>query len=138
MTRRESAVSPARTAKTGTPDTDRSATTGDRWRVSEAAKQDPASVRDVPPDKAQARAILRGIAVSPGVVVGKAYCIHKTTLTLEAGVLGDEQAVAELARFNEAREKTLSDLRIAHEKVAVQIGRQEAEIFGSHAAILGD
>ena len=138
MSGRESAASPARTAKAGTPDADRSATTTDRRRVSESAKQDPASVRYVPPNKPQARAVLRGIAVSPGVVLGKAYCIHETTITLEAGVLGDKQAVAELVRFNEAREKTLSDLRIAHEKVAVQIGHQEAEIFGSHAAILGD
>ena len=138
MTRRESAGSPARTTGKGTPDTDRSATTAGRRRVGEAAKQAPASARDVPPDRSQARTILRGIAVSPGVVVGKAYCIHETTITLEAGALGDEQAVAELARFNEARERTLSDLRVAREKVAVQIGRQEAEIFGSHAAILGD
>ena len=95
-------------------------------------------MRSVPLDKSHARAILRGIAVSPGVVVGEAYCIHETTITLEAEVLGDEQAVAELARFNEAREKTLSDLRVAREKVAVQIGRHEAAIFGAHAAILGD
>ena len=138
MTKRESAASPARTTGAGTPDTGRSATTAGRRRVGEAAKQDPALARDVPPDRSQARTILRGIAVSPGVVVGKAYCIHETTITLEAGVLGNEQAVAELARFNEARERTLSDLRVAREKVAVQIGHQEAEIFGSHAAILGD
>ena len=85
------------------------------------------------------QAVRRGIAVSPGVVVAKAYCIHETTITtLESGVLGDEQALAELARFNEARERTLTDLRTAHQKVADQVGHQEAEIFGSHAAILGD
>jgi len=95
-------------------------------------------MRSIPLDKSHARAVLRGIAVSPGVVVGEAYCIHETTITLAAEVLGDEQAVAELARFNEAREKTLSDLRVAREKVAVQIGRHEAAIFGTHAAILGD
>lgn len=100
------------------------------------AHQSP-SMRYAAPDGSTARVVLRGIAISPGVVVGKAYCIHETTITLETGVLGDEQAVTELARFNEARERTLADLRVAHEKVAVQIGHQEAAVFGSHAAILG-
>ena len=83
--------------------------------------------------------VLRGIGVSPGVIVDVVHCVHESTIALEtAGQLMDEQVLAELARFNEAREGVLADLRTAHDKVATQIGRHEAAIFTSHAAILGD
>jgi phosphotransferase system enzyme I (PtsI) len=87
----------------------------------------------------KARAVIRGIGVSPGVVVGQACCLHETTISLEtAEELGEERVLAELARYNEAREKALSDLRAAHQKVATHIGHHEAAIFSSHTAILGD
>jgi phosphotransferase system enzyme I (PtsI) len=85
-----------------------------------------------------ATVIRKGIAVSPGVAVSKAYCIHETTIALEARQLGDEQTVAELARFNEARERTATDLRVAYQKVAGQVGPHEAAIFRSHEMILSD
>ena len=87
----------------------------------------------------KARAVIRGIGVSPGVVVGQACCLHETTISLEtAEELGEDRVLAELGRYNEAREKALSDLRAAHQKVATHIGHHEAAIFSSHAAILGD
>ena len=138
MSKRTSATTSAQTSRARGTKTDRSVTTAEKQLASRRAGQGLALRQNVPLDTSHARAVLRGIAVSPGVVVGGAYCIHETTITLGAELLGDEQAIAELARFNEAREKTLSDLRNAHEKVAVQIGRDEAAIFGTHAAILGD
>ena len=138
MTRPRSAASSPPSSKARKAKADRLATTAGHRRASQAVGQDSAAVRGAPPDRSRARAVLRGIAVSPGVVVSEAYCIHETTMALEAEALGDDQAVTELARFNEAREKTLSDLRYAQKKVTDQIGHHEAAIFGSHAAILGD
>ena len=126
------------TSEASQPETDRSATTAKCRRVLQSVKKDPASIRNVRPDRPWARAVLRGIAVSPGVVVRKAYFIHETTIALETVALVDDNVASELARFNEAREKTLSDLRAVHEKLAAQVGHHEATIFGSHAAILGD
>jgi phosphotransferase system enzyme I (PtsI) len=70
--------------------------------------------------------------------VSEAYCLHRATIGLQAAELGDEQLSAELGKFTEAREKALAELREIHSRVAAQVGRSEAAVFGSHAAILGD
>jgi phosphoenolpyruvate-protein phosphotransferase (PTS system enzyme I) len=80
----------------------------------------------------------KGLAVSPGVAVGTAYCIHEIfvnpqTLRLERG-----QVRAELERFERARAKTGADLRALQRKVTKQVGEQEAAIFQAHQTILND
>ena len=42
----------------------------------------------------KARAVIRGIGVSPGVVVGRACCLYETTISLEtAEELGEDQVL---------------------------------------------
>jgi phosphotransferase system enzyme I (PtsI) len=80
----------------------------------------------------------KGIAVSPGVAVGKAYCIHEIFVNPETRRLEEDEVRQELARYDEARAATAGDLHALYEKVASQVGENEAAVFRVHESILHD
>lgn len=80
----------------------------------------------------------RGVAVSPGVAVGRAYCVHEVFVGAKSQVADEEEARAELARYDQASEKTAADLRALYLKVSKQVGEDEAAIFRAHETILHD
>jgi phosphotransferase system enzyme I (PtsI) len=80
----------------------------------------------------------KGIAVSPGVAVGTAYCISEIFVNPDTKRLEDNEVTAELARYETARDKAAADLRALQSKVSSQVGREEAAIFGVHESILRD
>ena len=60
----------------------------------------------------RAPAVLRGgNAVSPGVAVGRAYCIRDIFIGDESRPLDDAAALRELDRYDAARERTAADLK---------------------------
>lgn len=106
-----------------------------------------ADVDDIPrqregPDSSPAGSVRtmihRGLAVSPGVALGKAYCIHEIFVGAEPQPLDDEQVLAELANYDSAREKAGTDLRALAIKVETQVGHEQAAIFRVHESILKD
>ncbi|MEO8493843.1 MAG: phosphoenolpyruvate-utilizing N-terminal domain-containing protein, partial [Planctomycetota bacterium] len=80
----------------------------------------------------------KGIAVSPGVAVGTAYCIHEIFVNPDTKRLEDREVTAELAAYESARDRTAVDLNALRTKVEGQVGRKEAAIFAVHEAILRD
>lgn len=87
----------------------------------------------------RATAVLRGgSAVSPGVAVGRAYCIRDIFIGDESRPLDDAAALRELDRYDAARERTAADLKAVYKKVLDQLGEQQASIFLAHEAILHD
>jgi phosphotransferase system enzyme I (PtsI) len=80
----------------------------------------------------------KGIGVSPGVAVGTAYCINEIFVTPESKRLEEPEALAELARYDQARERTAAEFRALYQKVATQVGPDEAAIFRVHESILHD
>ena len=80
----------------------------------------------------------KGLAVSPGVAVGTAYCIHEIFVNPDSKRLVDEEVSAELARYESARDKVSSELRNLQRKVEKQVGSEEAAIFQTHRSILRD
>lgn len=82
--------------------------------------------------------IRRGLAVSPGVAVGPAYCI--TDLFLRPGLeqLPGHEVGDELQRYEAALDKAARDLQSLQEKVSAQVGDKEAAIFATHRSILRD
>ncbi|MCE9545166.1 MAG: phosphoenolpyruvate--protein phosphotransferase [Planctomycetia bacterium] len=80
----------------------------------------------------------KGIGVSPGVAVGSAYCIHEIFLNPETRELEPSEVLAELGRYELARDQTAADLRALKAKVSSQVGEAEASIFGVHESILYD
>ncbi|MBI3468771.1 MAG: phosphoenolpyruvate--protein phosphotransferase, partial [Planctomycetes bacterium] len=80
----------------------------------------------------------RGIAVSPGVAIGTAYCVDEVLARLEPGELNRAQAARELARLDRAWTAAIDELRALQHKVAAQVGDKEAAIFHAHEMILHD
>lgn len=80
----------------------------------------------------------KGIAVSPGVSVGTAYCIHEVFVDPDTNPLSDSEINAELSRYESARKKALEDLAALEKKVLAQVGREAAAIFAVHQSILRD
>ena len=58
----------------------------------------------------------KGIAVSPGVAVGTAYCIHEIFVNPDTKRLEDREITAELAHYETARDKTVAELRAMRAK----------------------
>lgn len=79
----------------------------------------------------------KGIAVSPGVAVGAAYCIHEIYVGEREQLRGPE-VFEELDRYEQALKQTASDLHALYQKVASQVGQAEAAIFQTHESILKD
>lgn len=80
----------------------------------------------------------KGIAVSPGVSIGTAYCIHEIFVNPSQKRLEEGEVRAELDRYETARQSTLDDLKALEKKVEAQVGREEASIFAMHQSILRD
>src|SRR5919107_4505715 len=81
----------------------------------------------------------KGIAVSPGVVVGIAYRVDSVFGSGEPQMLADPGLVpAEIERFNRAVALAVAELEAIVAKVAQQLGSAEASIFQSHLQIVND
>jgi phosphotransferase system enzyme I (PtsI) len=81
----------------------------------------------------------KGIAVSPGVVVGVAYRVDSVFGTGEPQTLPNPSLVpAEIERFDRAVALSASELEGVVTKVAQQLGTAEADIFKSHLQIVND
>lgn len=81
----------------------------------------------------------KGIAVSPGVVVGTAFRVESVFGSAEPVALADPALVpAEIERFDSAAARSAAELGGIAAKVAEQIGTAEAAIFQSHLQIVKD
>ena len=83
--------------------------------------------------------MFKGIAVSPGVVVGVVYRVDSVFAPGERQTLADPTLVAgEIDRFDKAVAATSAELETFIHKIAQQLGQAEAEIFKSHLQIVND
>lgn len=81
----------------------------------------------------------KGIAVSPGVVVGVAYRLDSVFGSSEPQCLESPESIpAEVERFDRAVELSTTELEAIVVKVAQQLGGSEADIFKSHLQIVND
>lgn len=81
----------------------------------------------------------KGVAVSPGVVVGVAHRVDSIFGSSEPVALADPALVeVEIERFDRAVAVSASELEGIVHKVAQQLGPSEASIFQSHLQIVKD
>jgi len=81
----------------------------------------------------------KGVAVSPGVVVGVAYRVDPIFGASEPQTLADRGLIpAEVERFERAVATSAAELEAIVQKVAEQLGPAEADIFKSHLQIVND
>ena len=80
----------------------------------------------------------QGIAVSPGIAVGTAYCIQDVFVSPSAEPLSDHEVRDNLESYESARAKAARDISALRRKVDAQVGAEEAAIFAVQEAILQD
>ncbi len=81
----------------------------------------------------------KGIAVSPGVVVGIAHRVDSVFAPAEPQELADPSLIpSEIERFDRAVAAAAAELEQIVQKVAEQLGPSEAAIFKSHLMIVQD
>ncbi len=80
----------------------------------------------------------RGIAASPGIVIGPAYVLTKRSAEIKKENIPASKVEAEVIRLKNAVEKTRMEILVIKEKVIHDIGNAEAEIFNAYLMLLSD
>ena len=79
-----------------------------------------------------------GIIASSGVAIGKAFVLKDVDIQISDGVLHSSEVESDIARFRNARDKTVEQLEAIREKAAVNLGEEEAEVFEGHILVATD
>ena len=82
--------------------------------------------------------LLKGIAASPGIIMGKAFLIDSETIAISKRKIPKEELPLEIARFEEALIKTRSEIMEVKNKVVEELGSEHGEIFDAHLLVLED
>ncbi|MBM7603614.1 phosphotransferase system enzyme I (PtsI) [Metabacillus crassostreae] len=80
--------------------------------------------------------LLKGIGASAGIAIAKAYRLEEPELKIEKTDVADKEA--EKARFEQAIEKSKSELEKIKEHANRELGKDKAEIFAAHLLVLSD
>lgn len=80
----------------------------------------------------------KGVPVSPGVVVARAFCVDARRSGSEPAFLDPAALTGEMARFEQAIAAAARDLDVTIERVVHQLGEEEAAIFRAHRLLLRD
>jgi phosphotransferase system enzyme I (PtsI) len=81
---------------------------------------------------------LHGIPASPGIAIGPAYIYHRLGFTITRRVLTSEEIPLEIQRYQNAIEKTKSQIFELEKKVKEQMDAEHASIFKAHQVVLED
>ncbi len=82
--------------------------------------------------------VLRGIPVSPGITIQKAFILLSEDYQIPQRFISKKEIEKESARFLEARDAVIEQTRKTYKNVARDIGKDLAEIFEAHVGILSD
>lgn len=82
--------------------------------------------------------LLRGIPVSEGIAIGKAWVLKSPWEEVSETVLTVPRSAEELGRYRRALEDVSIQLRECSERVGRELGPAEAQIFEAHISILND
>lgn len=81
---------------------------------------------------------MRGVAVSPGIVIGKAYVRRPDEIVVPNFVVDASKVDEEIERLHAGLEVTRTEIRAAQERLAEQIGDDHAKLFDAHLLMLED
>ena len=82
--------------------------------------------------------MLKGVPVSPGIAVARAYCVDEVLAPREPQHLDGPLLTAEVSRFDNAIYAAGQELDAIVTRVCEQVGENEAAIFRSHRLLLRD
>lgn len=79
---------------------------------------------------------IKGIGASPGIAIGKALVLEHKEMIIEKKE--NVNVEVEVEKLNSAVDTSKKELTAVKEKVAKELGEEEAEIFGAHLLVLED
>ncbi len=82
--------------------------------------------------------MIKGIAASPGIEIGKAHVIKPQQVNINIRTIAEEDLEREIKRLEEAIDSSKSQLKQIKEKAEKELGADKAEIFGAHLMVLED
>lgn len=82
--------------------------------------------------------IQRGLGVSPGIVIGKAYLLDRTQIEIHTNTLEESQVEKEIERFHQALTTSKFQLSQIRVKLAESIGPEHLYIVDAHLMLLDD
>jgi len=82
--------------------------------------------------------IIRGIAASPGIGIGKAFVLKEEALSYEFRKLDRDDIKKEIRRFQNAVAKTRSDILLTRDRLLKVLGKSHAALIDVHLLILED
>jgi phosphoenolpyruvate-protein phosphotransferase len=80
----------------------------------------------------------KGVPVSPGVAVARAYCVDEVLARREPLQLDEAALSGEISRFDRACAGATAELDAIVARVSQQLGEEEAAIFRAHRLLLRD
>lgn len=80
----------------------------------------------------------KGIAASPGIVIGKAFILKEQPIVINKNPVAEEQVAEEIKRFNDALAMSYSQINKIRERAEKELGADKAAIFEAHLMILAD
>ncbi len=80
--------------------------------------------------------MIKGIAASSGVAIGKIYKLESPVIEVNNDVKGSKEE--ELARFEKALSKTVEDINKVKEKASANLSSEELAIFDAHLMMAQD
>ena len=82
--------------------------------------------------------LLRGIGVSPGVVMGRAFILSSSGVTVQELTIQESEIAGEIVRFEEALIETRRQIRKIQEDLERRTGMGDASILDAHLMMLDD
>lgn len=90
------------------------------------------------PRKSSPSIVLRGVAASPGIGIGKAFVLKEEALSYHFRSLAREEVKKEIQRFRLAVGMTRTDILQTRDKVLKVLGKSHAALIDAHLLILED
>ncbi|HVO33868.1 MAG TPA: phosphoenolpyruvate--protein phosphotransferase [Elusimicrobiota bacterium] len=82
--------------------------------------------------------ILRGIAASPGIGIGKAFVLKEEALSYVFRALSRDEVKREIQRLRQAMARTRNDIHATRDKVLKVLGKTHTGLIDVHLVILDD
>ncbi len=82
--------------------------------------------------------VLKGVPAAPGIACGSAFILDKQEFIVPKRAVMPEEVDSEVARFDEALNRTRREIHALKEKITRDIGQEQAHILDAHLMVLED
>ncbi len=81
---------------------------------------------------------IKGIAASPGIVIGKAYVLDSEEMAIPQRPIRESGIPKEITRFQDALTETRAEIQKIRDKISHEISKEHGDIFNAHLMVLED